>query len=59
MTDLKKRIKEDDLIAMPMSEVFQLVKDIESICNQTMKDLTIYSDNMKVIDGFIKNNISA
>ncbi len=59
MTDLKKRIKEDDLNAMPMSEVFQLVKDIESICNQTMEDLTIYSDNMKVIHRFIKNNMSA
>lgn len=49
----------DDLNAMPMAEVFKLVKHIENTCNQAVKDLKIHSDNMQIINKFIKDNMSA
>lgn len=49
----------DDLNAMPMAEVFKLVKHIESTCKQAVKDAKVYSDNMKIINKFIKDNMSA
>lgn len=43
----------DDLKAMPMREVFKLVKDIEGLCNQALKDVKVHSDNIKTINKFI------
>lgn len=48
----------DALNAMPMVEVFKLVKHIESTCSQAVKELKIHSDNMQLINKFIKDNMS-
>lgn len=49
-TQVPSPIKIDDLKAMTMSEVFKLVKDIESVCK-------VHADNMRTIHQFIKDKM--
>jgi len=48
----------DDLKTMPIAEVFSLVKDIDNACKQAIKDVNVYSENMKLIHSFLKDNMS-
>lgn len=48
----------DDLNAMTMAEISLLIKDIDNVCKQAVKDLKAYSDNMKLIQKFVKDKIS-
>lgn len=51
-------LKMDDLHVMPMKEVFELVKDMEYACKETIRDFKIYSDNVKILQEFIQLNAS-